>query len=341
MAKRTRATLKAEKTSYFAEDKESISFIPSGCTLLDCALGGGYCIGKVTNIVGDRSTAKTALGTEALINFVQKYPNGAAAYRDAEAAFEHDYAAAMGLPLEKIDFGNIDNPFVTVEEFTRDVNRFLDKQIKSGEPGIYILDSLDSLSDETEMETDIGKGTYGTAKAKALSKFFRTTTEKLRRAKVLLLIISQVRDNIGAMMGEKHKRSGGRALDFYASQILWLANMGQIKRTIKKVERPYGVSIKGKVKKNKVGLPFREAEFDFEFGFGINDIGASVNWLKKVGRLEDINITENEYKPYVKELSNLTDKEYFEEVKRVSLITKKVWAEIETTFLPTRRKYGS
>jgi recombination protein RecA len=39
-------------------------------------------------------------------------------------------------------------------------------------------------------------------------------------ADVTLLIVSQVRDKIGAMFGAKHTRTGGRALDFYASQVL-------------------------------------------------------------------------------------------------------------------------
>jgi recombination protein RecA len=340
MAKRQRSQLKAEKSSYFTEAKEEISFISSGCTLLDCALGGGWALGKVANVVGDKSTGKTALGTEALINFLRAYPNGKAAYRDAEAAFEYGYAEAMGLPINEIDFGNVDSPFITVEEFARDVDRFLDQQIQAKEPGIYVLDSLDSLSDETEMENDIGKGTYGTGKAKTLSMFFRKSTEKLKRAKVLLFIVSQVRDNIGAMMGEKHKRSGGRALDFYASQIVWLAHTGRLKRTINKVERPYGISVKAQVKKNKVGLPFREAEFEFIFGYGIEDVGASVEWMKSVGRLADIDLTQNDVKGYLKELEKMSNSEYRKEQETVSKAVKKAWAEIETTFLPSRSKYG-
>ena len=91
---------------------------------------------------------------------------------------------------------------------------FLDERIKDETPGIYVVDSLDALSDEGEMEQDIGKDTFGTKKAKLLSRFFRTTAHRIEQSRVLLLVIPQVRDNIGAMFGEKHKRSGGRALDF-------------------------------------------------------------------------------------------------------------------------------
>jgi recombination protein RecA len=339
MAKRVRATLEKPKNSYFTSEKENIQFISSGCALLDCALGGGYALGRTINVVGDKSTSKTGLATEALINFVQAYPGGGAAYREVEAAYDMAYAEAMGLPLKLIDFGNLETPLLTVEDFIRDFEAFLDKQIKAKNPGIYVLDSLDSLSDEEEMDMDIGKGTYGTAKAKKLSTMFRTMTRKQENAKVSLLIVSQVRDNIGAMFGEKHKRSGGRALDFYASQVVWLAHTGQLKRTINKVNRAYGIEIKAKVKKNKVGMPFREAEFHYEFGFGINDLLASVNWLKEIGRLKDFDLKTNECKEYIENITSMPTHEYRSERERAALVVKKVWAEVEETFLPKRKKY--
>jgi protein RecA len=321
--------------NYLVGDKPNLSFVSTGCTLLDCALGGGLVLGRICNIVGDKSTAKTALATEALINFVSKYPDGKAAYRDAEAAFDREYAQAMGLPLAKIDFG--DKELDTVEEFSSDFERFVDGCAKSGQPGMYVLDSLDALSDAAEMEAQIGTQTYGTAKAKNLSIFFRKMKGKTERAKVLLLIVSQVRDNIGAMFGEKHKRSGGRALDFYASQVLWLSHIKTLKRTIKKVERPYGVIIKAKVKKNKVGLAFREAEFAFKFGFGVDDLEASIGWLKEVGQLDRLTEVPD---AYLNRIESLTDQDYRKEVHAAAVVVKTVWREIETTFLPTRKKYA-
>lgn len=338
MPKRERKAL--VKSSYFVDDKPALKFISSGCTLLDCALGGGYCLGRITNIVGDKSTAKTALATEAITNFLHQYPTGAAAYREAEAAFDPAYAEAMGLPLSKVDFGDPNKPLGTVEDFARDLDYFLDAQIKDNTPGIYVLDSLDALSDEAEMESDIGKGSYGMAKAKTLSILFRKMARKIERSQVLLLIVSQVRDNVGAMFGEKHRRSGGRALDFYASQILWLSHMKTLKKTIKKVERPYGIDIRAKIKKNKVGLAFREADFSFIFGYGVEDLSASVEWLKGAGRLKDANINITEVKDYLKEAEGMNDTDYRREQKTISAVVRQVWKEIETDFLPKRAKYG-
>lgn len=339
MAKRARITIEETKSSYFAEDKKNYSFVSSGCTLLDCALGGGFPLGRIVNIVGDKSTAKTGLATEAMINFVRGYPEGVAAYRDTEAAFDQGYAEAMGLDLETIDFGP-DESLITVESFTRDFDKFLDARIKSKTPGIYVVDSLDALSDDVEMEQDIGKGTFGTAKSKLMSTFFRKTAHRIEQSRVLLLVISQVRDNIGAMFGEKHKRSGGRALDFYSSIALWLAHVETLRREINKVKRPYGVTIKARCKKNKISLPFREAEFAYIFGYGVEDLGASVEWLKEVGRLRDADISQTQFKEYIKEIETLSGKDYTTENARVRQVVKKVWREIEVSFLPVRKKYA-
>jgi recombination protein RecA len=338
MAKREKLVT-APKNSYFTSEKTNLGYVSTGCTVLDCALGGGYVLGRITNIVGDKSTAKTALATEALINFVHKYKNGNAAYRETEAAFDNGYAEAMGLPIKKIDFGNPAKPLITVEDFERDLTAFIEKQGPKV-PGIYVLDSLDALSDEAEMERDIGEATYGGNKAKALSTMFRKMARRIEQSNVLPLVISQVRDNIGAMFGEKHKRSGGKALDFYASQIMWLAHLGMLKKTINKVERPYGVKIKANVRKNKVSIPHRMAEFEFHFGYGVEDLMANVNWLKEVGRLGEIGLKTDQYKEYIASIGKMDDAAYHTEQMEVTGVTTRVWAEIEETFIPKRRKYA-
>ena len=337
MAKREK--ISARKNNYFTDEKTNLQFVSTGCTVLDCALGGGPVLGRVINVVGDKSTSKTGLATECLINFTQQYPKGRPAFREIEGAWDPAYAEAMGMPLDKIDFGDPKSPMLTVEDFARDLDAFVDAQIKANNPGFYALDSLDSLSDEAEMEKDIGEGTYGMAKSKQLSIMFRKITRKIECSKVTLMIISQVRDNINAMaFGEKQRRSGGKALDFYASQIVWLAHVKTLKKTIKGIERPYGIRVRAKVKKNKVGMPFREAEFDFIFGYGIDDLGSSISWLKEIGKLEDVigNMKETAYREHI---NNCDDAKYREEQRRVAEIVKKRWREVEDTFLPKRQKY--
>lgn len=315
------------KNNYFSSEKTHIQFVSTGCTLLDCVLGGGFALGRVANIVGDKSTSKTGIATECLINFCRQYPEGQAAYRDIEAAFDTSYAQAMGLPLDQIDFGE---PINTVEAWHRDLEKFVDKQIKTGKPGIYVLDSLDALSDEAEMDRDIGEASYGGAKAKKSSELFRRLTPKIEASKVLLLVVSQVRDNIGAMFGEKHKRSGGRALDFYASQVVWLSHLGQLTKTVNKTKRAYGIEVRAKCKKNKIAMPFREADFEFHFGFGVEDFISNINWLEEIGhKLDSLKLD-----------IDMTDAEYQEMSKASAVLVKQQWAEIEERFLPKRSKYA-
>jgi recombination protein RecA len=339
MAKRERKKLdESPDTSIYFLPETKLEFVSTGCTILDCVLGNGYPLGRIVNIVGDRSTAKTLLGSEAVINFLRQYPDGSAFYRETEAAYDANYAKSMGVPIDKVEFGDPDKPVTTVEEFARDLSEFIRRQTSSEKPGIYVLDSLDALSDDAEMERDVGAGTFGMAKAKAMSILFRTVARKLERTKILLVVISQVRENIGVQFGEKYRRSGGKALDFYSSQILYLSHVKTLKKVISKIERPYGITVKAKTKKNKVALPFRECEFTVIFNYGIDDIAASASWLKEVDKLDLI--THDEYSGYLKTVEKMSDADYFTEQKRVVNIVKTTWDEIENKFLPSRKKYS-
>jgi recombination protein RecA len=334
MARKARAKLEeVEQPNIYFLPENKLEFVSTGCTVLDCALGNGYPLGRIVNIVGDRSTAKTLLGSEAVINFIRQYPDGAAFYRETEASYDANYAKQLGMPVDKVEFGDPDKPITTVEEFAKELAEFIKRQTTSGKPGIYVLDSLDALSDDAEMERDIGEGTFGMAKAKAMSILFRTVARKLERTKILLIVISQVRENIGVQFGERYRRSGGKALDFYSSITLWLSKVKDLDRTIKKIKRIYGVLVKGKVKKNKVSMPFRECNFEVHFGYGIEDFLASISWLEEVDRLP------KEFSTI--EYEKLSDHEYRDLTNRAGRTVKEAWFEIEQTFLPKRSKYSN
>lgn len=321
--------------SYFTSEEKDVKFIHSGCTALDMVLGGGWALGRMANIVGDRSTGKTLIAIEACANFARQYPNGKIYYREAEAAFDKGYAASLGMPVDKINFAE---DFLTVEDFYEDLNNVLENT-PDDEPGLYIVDSLDALSDRAELDRDIDKGSFGAEKAKKLSELFRRLVRGVEKKSVSLIIVSQLRDNIGAMFGEKHKRSGGHAMDFYASQIIWLHHAGMLKKTIKKVERPYGILVKAKCKKNKVSMPFRECGFEIHFGYGIDDLSASADWLYEVGRLDELGMGSKKT-DFTKELRKLDDDERDVLANKASKLVRRLWPEIEEQFLPKRKKYG-
>ena len=313
---------------------------PSGCALLDCVLGGGYAETRIINIVGDKSTGKTLLAIEACANFVEKYgKNARVYYNEVEAAFDRSYASSLGLPLASVDFCEGMQDF-TADGLFEHLSAVIESH-KTDERVLYIVDSLDALSDRDEMDRKIDEASYGAGKARKMSQLFRRLIKSLSSSNVTIIIVSQVRDNIGVAFGKNYSRSGGRALDFYASQVIYLAHKGYLKRTRKGIERAYGINVKAKCEKNKVGTPFRDCEFPIIFGFGIDDVAAGVEWLRSVKRLDAVGFKdEKEVKKYIRSLDSMTSKEYDEERVNVKSAVVEVWDEIEIEFAPKKEKYG-
>jgi recombination protein RecA len=325
-----------DNSMFFASPKTHLELVSTGCELLNCTVGGGWPLGRVVNIVGDKSTGKTLMAIEAMANFRLQYPEGKTEYCETEAAFDDEYAAALGLDMTEVGRSECE----TVEDLFDKMTKFIDDVGPEGR-GLYIVDSLDALSDKAEQGRGIADSTYGASKPKQLGQLFRRLIKPLEKSNVLVIIISQVRDAIGVSFGEKHTRSGGRALDFYASQIVWLANLGQIKKTINKTQRTIGVTIKAKVKKCKIGLPFRECSFDIIFGYGIDDVGANLDYLKTQGELGQLNIgsTDQSIAAYKKGFANASDEEQAEMRAQMAKAVKSTWYRVEKTFLPPRGKY--
>jgi len=278
MGRKKKESVEIDEEKVSIESPRDLKYISSGSTNLNLALTNnleqGYPVGKIVNLVGDKALGKSLLCLEVMMYahyIISKKYDIKMIYNDTESALNVDGAVLLGVPIEAIDFRQ--SP--TIEHWYAD----LSKEIESSEKYdlvIYILDSLDAISTEEELEQDFNAKSYNMTKQKKLSELFRKLTQKINKKNVLLIVVSQIRDAIGVTFGETKRRAGGKALDFYAYQIIWLYNKGLIKDG----NIATGVEIKAKVKKNRCWKPFREVNFNILFEYGIDDLGSMVDFLK-------------------------------------------------------------
>jgi recombination protein RecA len=338
--KRKKRVKKTEKKegNYFA-DEQDLEFISTGCQVLDRVLGGGVAEGRVCNVVGDKSSGKTLLAIELSANFYKKHGSkGDINYHESESAFDKPYATALGMPTSVINFVGEKDPKNdnTVEYLFEKLTEKIAELKKSKKPALYIIDSLDALTDRAELARDIDEGSYGGNKPKKMSELFRRLIVEMGKVTITLVVISQVRDKIGVTFGKKKTRSGGKALDFYASQVIWLAEIKKMRKTFMKIKRVYGIQVKATCEKNKVGLPFRDCEYPVLFGYGIDDVTASLQWLEIVGGLSKLKVAKSEIKEVADEMRREMDLEFLEEINEQ---VDDLWREVEIGFLPEGKKY--
>lgn len=263
-----------------------------GCMLIDMITGGdkgvyGVPGGRIFNLCGDKSAGKSYLCNE-IIAWSHYFLGNKFKwmYADCERGYSFDTEKMYGFTIHD---ENSDAP-ENVEEAFYCIDRFA-KSLKKDEFGIYVLDSLDALTSQEQderaeerikaIENDKEmKGTYGMGKAKYLSQeFFPQLCKTLEDKNILLIIVSQIRDNVEFGSFEKYSRAGGKALDFYCFMVVWLATAKKI--TIKDGEKdvPIGGTNKIKVTKGKVPRPFREGFYTYYYQYGIDNVTTGVDYL--------------------------------------------------------------
>jgi recombination protein RecA len=252
-----------------------VQVIPTGALSLDLALGvGGVPRGRIVEVFGPESSGKTTLLYHVLANAQRM--GGICAFIDAEHAMDPAYAKRIGVDIDELLVSQPDHGEQALE--------IADLLIRSGAVDVVAVDSVAALTPKVELEGAMGDQTVG-LQARMMSQAMRKLAGNLNRANTLCVFTNQIREKVGVMFGSPETQPGGRALKFYSSQRLDIRRI----ETLKEGTEAIGNRVRVKVVKNKVAAPFRQAEFDIEYGQGISsegcllDLGLEHDMVQKSG----------------------------------------------------------
>lgn len=268
-----------ETINVYGDSGNTIDVIhePTGSIAFDYITGGGLARGRVHEFYGPEGSGKTSVALQAVAEMQKK--GGVAAFIDVEHALDPKQAARLGVDVNSLILSQ-----PTYAEQALDI---MEDLINSNVVDIIILDSVAALVPKAELEGSMEDNQVGLI-ARVMGKALRKITGAASKTGTIVVFINQVRDAVGVMYGNPEVTPGGKALKFYCSIRIRVSKGKQI--VDKKTKQPIGQHVFLKCKKNKVGMPYLDAETDFYFLHGMDaayDIatyGAQFDVIGKKGR---------------------------------------------------------
>ncbi|KAL5227261.1 hypothetical protein ABZP36_015526 [Zizania latifolia] len=259
-----------------SEGHREVPVVSTGSFSLDLALGiGGLPKGRVIEVYGPEASGKTTLALHVIAE-AQK-SGGYCAFIDAEHALDPTLAESIG-----VDTNNL---LISQPDCGEQALSLVDTLIRSGSVDVVVVDSVAALVPKSELDGEMGDA-HVALQARLMSQALRKLSHSLSLSQTILLFINQIRSKVstfGGFGGPMEVTSGGNALKFYASVRMNIRRIG----LVKKGEETIGSQVVVKIVKNKHAPPFKNAQFELEFGKGICrsseliDLGLKHKLIKK------------------------------------------------------------
>jgi len=281
------AVLKRLKNAgLLSEQVPDLGFVSTGNYALNKIISGDYNrgipIGMITQFHGESSTAKTVFATHIL-----KEAQARGYYSilvDSENAYNPEFAESLGLDPKKLIYSapeTLEESFQVIEDTILAI-RETDKDT----PIVAAYDSIAVSPSKAEYEAESyeGNNMQGAIRAKSTGACLRKINPLMRKHKVALVVINQIRNKIGVMYGSPDTMAaGGKSLEYYLG--VNLKCVSNKTSDLIRDENKNVIGIEGKVRntKNKCSIPFKECEFELIYDEGLNPYAGALKLLESDG----------------------------------------------------------
>jgi recombination protein RecA len=265
-----------------SEQITDMGFVSTGSYALNRVISGDYTkgipIGMITQFMGEASTAKTVFATHILKDAQNK--GYYAMLVDSENAYNPEFAESLGLDPKKLIYAapdTLEDCFQVIEDTIKAI-----RETDADTPIVIAYDSIAVSPSKAEFEAENydGNNMQGAVRAKSTGACLRKINPLLRKHKVGLVVINQIRNKVGVLYGNPETQAaGGKSLEYYLG-----VNMKTISNKTSdliKDENKQIIGIQGKLRntKNKVSIPFRETTFKLMYDEGLDPYEGLLDFL--------------------------------------------------------------
>jgi recombination protein RecA len=283
---------KLRKKISLGSEIEQTHFAKTPSFGLNRALNGGFPYGRQILVWGNKSSGKSSFCLQLIAQAQQE--GKVCAWIDAEMTYSPEWATQLGVDSSKL-----------IHSTARTMNDMVDVGTDLMKAGvdIIIVDSISALLPAIYFEKDSTdlKQLENTKQIGAEARDMTNAVKMLNYANnqvkpTLLVLISQARNNIGAMYVSQQP-TGGLATKFYSSTIVKLfssesdnqAIKGKIYVGDKIIEEKVGRKVRWDVQFSKTSPAFQSGEYDFYFrgrDVGVDTIADLVDTAEMLGFIE-------------------------------------------------------
>ena len=239
-------------------------WISTGFPGLDHILGGGWAVGRCSEVFGPEGHGKTALGHRAMKSCQDM--GGHAGILDFEVALDKPKMRQLEIdPKRLFYFAPKD-----MEQGWDMLWSALDYTEKNRPkyPTMYVFDSVAAAVPRAErLEESMDKVHVG-LQARIMGKGCRKLFRRIARVRAHVMFINQERDRVGGSMYQEAVTPGGRAVKFAASMRVRVTRVSTLSRTVKDEKIATGYLIRAATRKCRLFPPHRKTTWVLDFKHG-------------------------------------------------------------------------
>ena len=283
---------KLRKKISLGSEIEQTHFAKTPSFGLNRALNGGFPYGRQVLVWGNKSSGKSSFCLQLIAQAQEE--GKSCAWIDAEMTYSPEWATKLGVDSSSL-----------IHSTARTMNDMVDVGTDLMKAGIDIIvvDSISALlpaiyfeKDSTDLKQLENTKQIG-AEARDMTNAVKMLNYSNNQVKpTLLILISQARNNIGAMYVSQQP-TGGMATKFYSSTIVKLfssesdnqAIKGKIYVGDKIIEEKVGRKVRWDVQFSKTSPAFQTGEYDFYFrgsDLGVDSVADLVDTSEMLGFIE-------------------------------------------------------